>query len=123
MRGFTLIETLAAVCILAILIAIGIGTASALVNYREAQEQATASVLRQVAIDRLYETHALSADEIWQAAAKAELSRRGLPGPVELNQQTLAVYLDATGPYDPPFVVPNRYDPLTIQALGLTEPE
>lgn len=123
MRGFTLIETLVVVCIVAILISVGIGGASALVNYREAQKQATASVMRQVAIDRLYETHALSADEIWQAAAKAELLRRGLPGPFELNQQTLAVYLDATGPYDPPFVVPDRYDPVTLQALGLAEPE
>jgi type II secretory pathway pseudopilin PulG len=120
MRGYSLIETLIVVCIAALFIGLAMFATS---GYRE-QSKATANVeLRKVAIDQMYEQYALSADEIWLQSAKAELTRRGMTGPTPLNRQTLAVYVDATGPYDPAFVVPGRYDAKTLDALGLSEPK
>jgi prepilin-type N-terminal cleavage/methylation domain-containing protein len=120
MRGFSLIEILIAVCVVSLFIGL---TFWATAGYREKFKASVNVELRQVAIDQLYETHGITADEIWLQSAKAELTRRGMTGPKPLNRQTLAVYVDATGPYDPAFVVPDRYDPQTLQALGLDEPD
>jgi prepilin-type N-terminal cleavage/methylation domain-containing protein len=119
MRAFSLIEILFVICIVGICASLVVVATS---DYRKVQAISRDARLREVAIDQLYEQHALSADEIWLASARAELARRGLTGPTPLNRQTLAVYVDSTGPYEPAFVVPNRYDPQTLHALGLDEP-
>jgi prepilin-type N-terminal cleavage/methylation domain-containing protein len=119
MRAFSLIEILFVLCIVCICASLVVVATS---DYRKGQAITRDARLRQVAIDQLYEQHAITADEIWLASARAELARRGLAGPTPLNRQTLAVYVDATGPYDPPLVVPDRYDPQTLAALGLDEP-
>ena len=119
MRGFSLIETLMVACIAAVLIGL---TLFVLSDYRERHADTIDAELRNVEIDQIYEQRGITADEIWLASARAELARRGLVGPLDLNRQTLAVYVDATGPYEPPFVVPDRYDPQTLAALGLDEP-
>jgi type II secretory pathway pseudopilin PulG len=119
MRGFSLIETLMVACIAAVLIGL---TLFVLSDYRERHAGTIDAELREVAIDQIYEQRGITADEIWIASARAELARRGLVGPLDLNRQTLAVYVDASGPYDPALVIPDRYDPQTLAALGLTEP-
>jgi prepilin-type N-terminal cleavage/methylation domain-containing protein len=119
MRGFTLIEVMFVICIMGI---VGSLVVVATSDYGRGQAVTRDARLREVAIDQLYEQHALSADEIWLASARAELARRALAGPTPLNRQTLAVYVDATGPYEPAFIVPDRYHPQTLEALGLDEP-
>jgi prepilin-type N-terminal cleavage/methylation domain-containing protein len=121
-NGFSIIEMLIVVCILAIALTLGIVGTKKLREFRDARAVEVASVKRKVAIDQMYERHGISADEIWLQSAKSELTRRGLAGPYEINRQTLAVYLDHLS-LDPAFVVPDRYDARTLQALGLSEPE
>jgi prepilin-type N-terminal cleavage/methylation domain-containing protein len=121
-NGFSIIEMLIVVCILAIGISLTMYGWSSLKVMQTQQAVEVAAVKRKAAIDQMYDQHGISADEIWLQATKSELTRRGLAGPYELNPQTLAVYLDNLS-LDPVFVVPDRYDARTLQALGLNEPE
>jgi len=121
-NGFSIVEMLIVVCILAIALTLGIVGTKKLREFRDARAVEVASVKRKVAIDQMYERHGISADEIWLQSAKSELTRRGLAGPYEINRQTLAVYLEHLS-LDPAFVAPDRYDARTLQALGLSEPE
>lgn len=122
MRGFTMIETLIMVAIVAAALTfalIATGKARDVVLGINATHT---EAKRKVAIDQMYDTHGITADEIWLQAAKSELLRRGLSGPSPLTRQSLAAYLDGLN-LDPPFAVPDRYDARTLQALGLPEPE